>query len=94
MMEIGEVIRMGRTLAGVGIVINLFVPGVGTLIMGKWLSGLVQLGLLFMVWLLRLVSFGFLDMVLWPVTGAVWLWALGGGILTYIDRSLSRRDPR
>lgn len=82
-----EVVEMGRILAGIGIVVNLFVPGIGSLIMGKWFSGVIQLGVVTVAWLLRLVSFGLLGPLLWPVTGVIWLWALVGGILTYIDRS-------
>lgn len=78
---------MGRILAGIGIVVNLFVPGVGSLIMGKWSTGLVQVGVLAVVWLLKMASFGILGFVLWPVAGIIWVWALAGGILTYIDRS-------
>jgi hypothetical protein len=87
---------MGRILAGVGIVVNLFVPGVGTLLMGKFSSGAVQLGVLAAVWILKLVSFGLLGFVLWPVTGIIWAWALAGGILTYIERSHARalKEPR
>ncbi|MCY0878809.1 MAG: hypothetical protein OWU84_07710 [Firmicutes bacterium] len=81
---------MGRILAAIGIVVNLFLPGVGSLIMGKWTTGLVQLGVLAVVWVLKMVSFGFLGPVLWPVSGIVWLWALVGGILTYIDRGRPR----
>jgi len=78
---------MGKILAGIGIVVNLFVPGVGYFIMGKWSSGAVQLGVLAIVWVLRLVSFGLLGPLLWPITGIIWVWALAGGILTYVERS-------
>jgi TM2 domain-containing membrane protein YozV len=77
---------MGRILAGIGIVVNLFVPGVGSLIMGKWTTGAVQVGVLAVVWLLKLISFGLLGYVLWPVSGVIWVWALVGGILTYVER--------
>ncbi|NMP22877.1 hypothetical protein [Sulfobacillus harzensis] len=77
---------MGRILAGVGIVVNLFLPGVGTLIMGKWFSGVVQLAVLLVVFLLKKLSFGILTPFVFPISGVIWLWALVGGILTYIDR--------
>lgn len=77
---------MGRILAGIGIVVNLFLPGVGSLIMGKWSSGGIQVGVLAAVWILKLISFGLLGFVLWPVTGIIWAWALAGGIMTYIER--------
>lgn len=87
---------MGRILAGIGIVVNLFLPGLGSLIMGKWTSGGIQVGVVAIVWLLKLVSFGLLGWFLWPVTGVVWIWALGGGILTYIERSHKKAltEPR
>lgn len=77
---------MGRVLSGVGIVVNLFLPGLGSLIMGKWFTGLVQLGVLAVVWLLNTISFHLLSFVFWPVGGIIWVWALVGGILTYIER--------
>lgn len=86
---------MRRVLAGIGIVVNLFLPGVGSLVMGKWSTGGVQVGVLAVVWLLKLISFGLLGFVLWPVTGVIWLWALAGGIMTYLQRSheAERRLP-
>lgn len=84
---------MGRVIAGVGIVVNLFLPGVGTLLMGKWTSGFIQIGVLLVVWFLKFVSFGLLGFVLWPISGLIWLWALVGGILTYVDRGIEARDP-
>lgn len=80
---------MGRILAGIGIVVNLFLPGLGTLIMGKWVTGAIQLGVLATVWALKLLSFGLLGFVLWPVSGAVWLWALVGGIVTFAGRGIA-----
>lgn len=77
---------MGRILAGIGIVVNLVVPGAGSLIMGKWSSGTIQLGVWAIIWILKLVSFGILGRIFWPVSAIIWLWALGGGILTYIER--------
>lgn len=94
MIRASEVGSVGRILAGIGIVVNLFVPGIGSLIMGKWFSGVVQLGVLAVVWLLRLVSFGLLGPFLWPISGIIWLWALVGGILTYVERSEHRSLQR
>ncbi|WP_053960986.1 hypothetical protein [Sulfobacillus thermosulfidooxidans] len=76
---------MRKTLALVGTVVNVFAPGIGSLIMGKFASGAIQLSLLLIVWLLKLVSFGLLGGLLWPVTAIVWLWAVGGGVLTYFS---------
>lgn len=85
---------MGRVLAGIGVVVNLFLPGLGSLIMGKWSSGTIQLGVLAVVWILKLVSFGLLGFALWPVMGVIWVWALAGGILTYVERGHHDALPR
>ncbi len=76
--------QMRKTLALVGTVANVFLPGVGSLLMGKFTTGGVQLGLLLAVWLLKIVSFGLLGFLLWPVTLGVWIWAVGGGVMTYM----------
>lgn len=80
---------MRKTLALVGTVVNVFMPGAGSLIMGKFTSGAIQLGLwagLWVVgWLLRLLSFGLLGGLFGPVAVIVWLWAVGGGIVTYLS---------
>ncbi|MCL6564022.1 MAG: hypothetical protein K6U87_13540 [Firmicutes bacterium] len=71
---------MERVWIVVGIIVNLFLPGLGTVIMGKWLSGLIQLGLIGAIWLIGLVTFGIGGFILAPVHLLVWLWALLGGI--------------
>lgn len=76
---------MRKTLALVGTIINVFVPGVGSLIMGKFSTGAIQLGLLAVAWLLKAMSFGLLAPLVWPVTAAVWFWAVGGGAVTYFS---------
>lgn len=77
-------------MAGIGIVVNLFLPGIGTLLMGKWFSGVIQLGVLAVAWILGVASFGILRPFLWPISGVIWVWALAGGILTYVERSNRR----
>jgi hypothetical protein len=76
---------MRKTLALVGTAINVFIPGVGSLLMGKFSTGAIQLGLILAVLLLKFISFGFLGVLLWPVTLAVWFWAVGGGVMTYMS---------
>lgn len=75
---------MKRTLIIVGMVVNVVLPGAGTLLMGKWLSGLIQLGLIGAIWLLGLVTFGLATGLLLPLHGLVWLWALGSGVLALV----------
>ncbi len=75
--------RKALTLAGT--VVNVFLPGVGTLIMGKFASGVVQLGLLLTLWILKVLTFGLAGGLLWPISVAVWLWAVGGGVITYLS---------
>ena len=87
MIVASEVESMGRILAGIGIVVNLFSPGLGSLIMGKWSTGAIQLGLMLIVFLVKFVTFGLLGFLVWPIGGAVWVWALVGGVMTYIERS-------
>lgn len=100
MIEASEVARMGRILAGIGIVVNLPLPGVGTLIMGKWSSGIIQTAVLAFVMLLRHLSFSIIGFITFPVAGGlfgiIWVWALIGGILTYIERGHhdALRPPR
>jgi hypothetical protein len=77
---------MNRVWVGVATVANLIVPGVGTLMIGKWRFGIIQLGVVVALWVLTLISFGLLHPILLPIGIAnrlaglgVGLWALGPG---------------
>lgn len=89
-IEVSEVAEMGRILAGAGIVVNLFAPGIGSLIMGKWSSGAIQTVVLLLVGLLKLISISFIGWFTMPVAGGlygiIWVWALVGGIMTFVAR--------
>lgn len=70
---------MRRTWAIVATVANLIVPGVGTVMIGKWRFGIIQLGVFAGIWVLTLLSLGFLHPILFPIGMANRLAALGVG---------------
>lgn len=76
---------MRRTLIIVGMVINVVVPGLGTLLMGKWKSGVIQLGLIMAIWLLGWATFGLAAGLLFPLHGLVEIWALGSGVVALVQ---------
>ncbi len=71
---------MNRTWVIVSTVINLIVPGVGTLLMGKLRAGSMQLGIAVVLWVLTLISFGLLHPILLPIGLANRAWALASGL--------------
>ena len=71
---------MNRTFIVVATVINLIVPGVGTLMIGKWRAGVIQLGVVVSLWILTLISFGLLHPILFPIALANRIWALASGL--------------
>ncbi|CAB1127896.1 conserved membrane protein of unknown function [Candidatus Hydrogenisulfobacillus filiaventi] len=89
---------IGRALTGT--VVNLLVPGLGTLILGKWLQGLAQLGLLAAAWVvgfigniwpIRVLSFGLLGLLARGVRDVDWVWALVLGVLAIVGAGRTRR---
>lgn len=89
---------IGRALTGT--VVNMLIPGLGTLILGKWLQGLAQLGLWAVagvvgfiggIWPIRLLSFGLLSWLARGVRDVDWVWALVLGILAIIGAGRARR---
>ncbi len=72
---------MNRLVVIAGIIVNLFLPGLGTVIMGKWLTGVIQLALIGAIWLVGMVTFGLGAMLLAPLHGIVWVWALIAGLI-------------
>ncbi len=76
---------MKRTLIIVGMVVNVAIPGLGTLLMGKWRSGVIQLGLIAAIWMLGFLTLGFATGILLPLHGLVWLWALGSGVVALVQ---------
>lgn len=75
---------MNRLIIVIGIIVNLFVPGLGTLMMGKWASGFIQLALIALIWLVGFLTFGLAGFIIFPLHTLVLLWALGSGILALI----------
>lgn len=77
---------MNRTRAIISLVANLLVPGTGTLLLGLWRLGALQLGVLLADWIVVKATFGFAGFLLWPVhlldvafAVAVSLWAIATG---------------
>lgn len=62
--------RKGHPNAVLGLVLNLFFPGVGSLVVGATPAGIVQLILFVLSFPLDLILIGF------PLLLAVWIWAL------------------
>ncbi len=71
---------MNRTWVIVATVVNVLVPGIGTLMMGKWRVGAIQLGVFMAAGLLDLMTFGLIHPVLLPVRILDRLWALASGL--------------
>ena len=60
------------------IIVNLFVPGVGTIFMGKILQGIIQLAMTIVAWALWWsILFSILGFI---IGGVAWIWALVVGI--------------
>jgi TM2 domain-containing membrane protein YozV len=57
-----------------GIVVSLFFPGVGTIIVGKIVSGVVQFLLYALAW--ALIATGVGALVGFPIAVVVWIWAI------------------
>jgi len=58
----------------IGIIINIFFPGVGTLIVGKISTGIIQVILSIIAGILLFT--GFLSIIGMPMFLIVWIWAL------------------
>ena len=58
------------------VIVNIFIPGIGTMMMGRIGTGIIQLILLgianLMIWTFILGIIG------WPLYAIVWLWAVVG----------------
>lgn len=58
----------------IAIIVNIFLPGVGTLIVQKWIQGILQL---ILIGVAAVFSFTGVGVVVgYPLTGIVWIWAL------------------
>ena len=72
--------RMNRTWVIVATVINVLLPGIGTLMLGKWRIGAIQLGVFVAAGLLGTITFGLIYPILLPIKIVDRLWALGSGL--------------
>lgn len=68
--------KLSRNTATAGIMANIFLPGIGTIVIGKYDMGAIQLVLA----LLSLSLFLSITAVGIPFFIAVWIWALVTGI--------------
>ncbi len=59
---------MRRAWIILGIVVNLIVPGLGSLMMGKKTVGGIQLGVVVLLWLLGLIGRGLSHVLFWPLS--------------------------
>ena len=66
--------KLSKKIAIAGLIANLFLPGVGTIILGKYDIGTIQLVLALLSIFLSIISIGI------PFFIAVWIWALITGI--------------
>ncbi len=71
-----------------GIIVNIFLPGIGTLIVGKIIQGIIQTVLVFIAILLTLTGIGAIFGI--PIYFIVWIWAIISAA-TAIDRPSQRR---
>lgn len=63
-------------MKALGIIVNIFFPGIGTMIVGKIGQGVAQLLLYFLGVLIVFFSFGLLFFIGVPLCIGVWIWAL------------------
>lgn len=70
------------------VIVNIFIPGIGTMMMGRIGTGVIQLILLglanLMIWTFILGIIG------WPLYAIVWIWAVVGVALMDDPGSRSR----
>lgn len=71
--------------AALGLILNVFFPGVGTLVLGQVTTGVIQLAL----WLLSIPLAFFI--IGWPLYFGVWVWALVVGIQAFSSPQPARR---
>lgn len=58
----------------IALVLNFLCPGIGTLLLGKWRIGLIQLAIIAVCFLaISRTSYG---MYFWLIGGADWVWGL------------------
>jgi len=58
----------------VAIVLNIFLPPIGSFVAGKWVQGLLQLVLLAIAWFLIAAAVGAIVGI--PIAIVAWVWAI------------------
>lgn len=76
----------------VGIFVNIIVPGIGSIIIGRWLQGITQLVLILSSITLFFMSFGFVGPLIVPTIVVTWFWALLTAA-TYEEPKISANHP-
>lgn len=71
-----------------GIIVNIFLPGIGTLIVGKIIQGIIQIIFVFIAMLLTLTGIGAIFGI--PIYFIVWIWAIVSSA-TSINKPSQRR---
>lgn len=66
--------KPSQGLAIAGLIVNLFIPGLGSIIGGRTSTGVIQLVLYIISWPLSIILIGI------PLMLAMWIWALVTGI--------------
>ena len=74
-----ETQRQAHPMAVPGLILNIFFPGVGTLVIGQMTAGIIQLVLLVISIPLMFILIGF------PIGFAAWVWALVVSIQSFSD---------
>jgi len=73
--------KSGKLNSVIGVISNLFIPGLGTIIFGKYEIGMIQLSLLIACVLMLFSSIppAIISLIVFP-TAAVWIWAFATSI--------------
>lgn len=63
-------------MKALGIIANIFIPGLGSLILGQVTAGIFQLLLYFIGWALYIFTLGFGFFIALPMIIGAWIWGL------------------
>ncbi|MEM2956281.1 MAG: hypothetical protein QW041_01770 [Candidatus Pacearchaeota archaeon] len=68
-----------KTTIIIGLIVNLFLPGLGTIIFGKYDIGIIQLVLSLVGFFISITTIGVIIGI--PLIIGMWIWALVTGII-------------